>query len=59
MSNGADNLGNLLPDEARLTKVGSIIRKASLDEIPQFYNVLIGDMSLIFLEQAVLNHLII
>ncbi len=47
MSNEADNLGNLLPDEARLTKVGSIIRKASLDEIPQFYNVLIGDMSLI------------
>ncbi len=39
--------GNLLPDEQRLTKIGKIIRKTSLDEIPQLFNVLIGQMSLI------------
>ncbi len=39
--------GKLLPDEQRLTKVGSFVRKTSLDEIPQLINVLLGDMSLI------------
>ena len=39
--------GNLLSDAERLTKVGSFVRKTSLDEIPQLINVLIGDMSLI------------
>lgn len=39
--------GQLLPDRERLTKVGSFIRKTSLDEIPQLINVLIGNMSLI------------
>ena len=39
--------GDLLPDAERLTKVGSFVRKTSLDEIPQLINVLIGDMSLI------------
>lgn len=39
--------GELLPDENRLTSLGSFIRKTSLDEIPQLINVLIGDMSLI------------
>jgi lipopolysaccharide/colanic/teichoic acid biosynthesis glycosyltransferase len=42
---GAD--GNLLPDELRLTPVGRLVRKTSLDEIPQLINVAKGDMSLI------------
>lgn len=42
---GAD--GQLLSDEQRLTKAGALIRKLSLDEIPQLFNVIKGDMSLI------------
>jgi lipopolysaccharide/colanic/teichoic acid biosynthesis glycosyltransferase len=47
MNDKNDNDGNLLSDEIRLTKVGSFIRKTSLDEIPQLLNVLKGDMGLI------------
>lgn len=39
--------GNLLPDEERLTKVGRFVRSTSIDELPQLFNVLKGDMSLI------------
>ena len=39
--------GKLLPDSERITKVGQFVRKSSLDEIPQLFNVLKGDMSLI------------
>lgn len=39
--------GELLPDAQRLTKVGNLIRKTSLDEIPQLINVLKGDMSIV------------
>lgn len=39
--------GQLLPDSERLTKIGSFVRKTSLDEIPQLLNVIKGDMSLI------------
>ncbi len=42
---GAD--GKLLPDEARLTKVGKLLRSTSIDELPQLINVVKGDMSLI------------
>lgn len=42
---GAD--GELLPDEDRLTKVGSFVRSTSIDELPQLWNVLKGDMALI------------
>lgn len=47
MNDKKDKGGNLLPDAGRLTKIGSFIRKTSLDEIPQLINVLKGDMSLI------------
>jgi undecaprenyl phosphate N,N'-diacetylbacillosamine 1-phosphate transferase len=47
MNDKKDSKGNLLSDEERLTKIGSFVRKTSLDEIPQLINVLKGDMSLI------------
>ncbi|WP_286926883.1 sugar transferase [Flavobacterium sp. UBA4197] len=47
MNDKKDANGNLLPDSERLTKVGSFVRKTSIDEIPQLINVLKGDMSLI------------
>ena len=42
-----DKEGNLLSDEKRLTKYGKILRSTSLDELPQLFNVLKGDMALI------------
>lgn len=47
MNDKKDATGNLLSDVERLTKIGSFVRKTSLDEIPQLINVLQGDMSLI------------
>lgn len=47
MNDKKDFSGQLLPDEIRLTKIGSLIRKTSLDEIPQLINVIKGEMSLI------------
>ncbi len=47
MTDERDSLGNLLPDEKRLTKVGLFVRSTSIDELPQLWNVLKGDMSLI------------
>lgn len=47
MNDKKDQSGNLLSDAERLTKIGSFVRKTSLDEIPQLINVLKGDMSLI------------
>jgi len=47
MNDRKDSQGNLLPDMERLSKTGRFIRSASLDEIPQLWNVLKGDMSLI------------
>ena len=47
MNESLDAEGNLLPDLLRITKVGRFIRNASLDELPQLFNVLKGDMALI------------
>ena len=47
MTDERDADGNLLPDEQRLTKVGSFVRSTSIDELPQLINVLKGDMALI------------
>ena len=47
MKNTKDQNGLLLPDEQRLTKLGTIIRKTSLDEIPKLINVLKGEMSFV------------
>ncbi|MEP6262974.1 MAG: sugar transferase [Gillisia sp.] len=47
MTNEKDEQGNLLPDEKRLTGIGKLVRKTSLDELPQLFNVFKGDMSLI------------
>lgn len=47
MTDERDENGNLLPNELRITKVGAFIRKTSIDELPQLFNVLKGDMALI------------
>ena len=47
MTDERDADGNLLPDEARLTKVGKFVRSTSIDELPQLINVLKGEMALI------------
>lgn len=47
MTDEKDENGKLLPDEVRLTKTGKIIRKLSLDELPQLFNVLKGELSLV------------
>ena len=47
MSEAKDPEGNLLPDAARLSPFGYFLRRTSLDELPQLFNVLLGDMSLV------------
>ena len=47
MTDEKDENGNLLPDEVRLTKFGEMLRSTSLDELPELFNILKGDMSII------------
>mgnify|MGYP004499963569 FL=1 len=47
MTDERDSEGNLLPDEVRLTKFGKLLRSTSLDELPEVFNILNGDMSII------------
>jgi len=47
MTDARDYQGNLLPDQVRLTRFGRFLRSTSLDELPELWNVLKGDMSLI------------
>lgn len=47
MTDERDAAGNLLPDAQRLTRVGRFVRSTSLDELPQLFNVLKGDMALV------------
>ena len=47
MTNKKDKDGNLLPDKDRLNKFGSMLRSTSLDELPEFFNILFGQMSFI------------
>lgn len=47
MSNKRDENGNLLPDEVRLNRYGKFLRSTSLDELPELFNILVGNMAVV------------
>ena len=47
LKDSRDNSGNLLPDAERIDRFGSLLRSTSLDELPELWNVLMGDMSIV------------
>lgn len=57
MTNTCDEEGNLLPDEKRLTPFGRMLRKTSLDELPELFNIFKGDMSIVGPRQLLCSYL--
>ena len=56
MTNEKDENGELLPDEKRLKKYGKILRSTSLDELPELFNIFIGNMSIIGPRPLLVKH---